>query len=388
LPYRKIAGSAGNLMEIKAYAIADIESMKRVENLWNASISEHNGSPFLLSGFVNQLVRQNYENLLPYYLAFFRGNKIVGVVPAAIRDTIVRYGCFLPGRDFQPDLVFDSRYRSECSRKTIEILFGRLRCQFVDFSLPFKSPNLHAMKQACTEFGINFSDALETGRAILPVKGSWMQFEKSRRKVRREFERTERRMREMGRLDIMWLGKEDNENEVFRNIQKVESASWKKPHLLYAGFKEDPTLSFIFNGCLQTSLADSSFDWGVGLLELEGKTIAYCLFLTHNGHAYVCKTSFDNRYRKYSPGIYVNHAVVRELMNRANVKVIDFMTDLPFSHKWASEVVPVVRFRMSRRSVAPLLLRRILAAGVVKWAMNSLEETPRLTRRVCGTLLT
>jgi hypothetical protein len=139
----------------------------------------------------------------------------------------------------------------------------------------------------------------------------------------------------------------------------VEEASWKKPYLSRVGFKVDPSIRFIFDGCIRTSLMQSNFNWGVALLQLNKKPLAYSLFLEHNGHAYICKTSFDERYRKHGPGIYINYVVVRELMNRANIDVIDFMTNLPFEHKWASETIQVNRLRLWQKGVAPFLFRNI-----------------------------
>jgi hypothetical protein len=45
---------------------------------------------------------------------------------------------------------------------------------------------------------------------------------------------------------------------------------------------------------------------------------------------------------------------VRELMSKPEVKVIDFITDLQFSHKWASEIVPVNWIIISRNDLGQL----------------------------------
>ena len=216
--------------------------------------------------------------------------------------------------------------------------------------------------------GIHLAVSSDTGRAVVPITCSWRQFEKKRRHLRREFERTERRLKESGQLETNWYGKEDDKTEVMNNILKVEETSWKKPYLSARGFKVDPTIRFIFDGCIRTSLMQSKFNWGVALLQLNRKPIAYSLFLEHNGHAYICKTSFDNRYRQHGPGIYVNYEVVHQLMSRTNIRIIDFMSDLPFSHKWASEIVPVNHIILSQ-GMAPILLRRVLSNDAALKAM-------------------
>jgi hypothetical protein len=212
------------------------------------------------------------------------------------------------------------------------------------------------MKQVCGELGISFTSFRSTGHAIIPVKGSWNQFEKSRRHLRKDFERTGRRMSEMGPLSIEWFRNGDNQDEALKRILEVEMASWKSINQPPEKAKIDPQILYIFNGCIQIASTVPTFNWGVAVLELNGTAIAHSMFLDYNGYAYLCKTSFNNSYRKYGPGIYINYAVVRELMSKTEIKMIDFMSDFPFSHKWTSDIVPVNRFGISRNALGQLYL--------------------------------
>ena len=176
-------------------------------------------------------------------------------------------------------------------------------------------------------------------------------------------------MREMGQLSIRWFRNGDDKAEVFKRILMVKGQVGRASINPLRKFKVDPSILFVLNGCVQTSLTVPKFNYGVALLELNGKAIAHSMFLEYNGHAYICKTSFNNRYKKYGPGIYINYAVVRELISKTDVKVIDFITDLPFSHKWASEVVPVNKFIMARKGTgigSLYLLSRVLPTSIPK----------------------
>jgi hypothetical protein len=353
-----------NHEKVKVCIISDVEGMKKIEHLWNAFISEHCGYPFLLSGFVNQLLRPNSRNLKMRILVFFVADKIVGVVPLQIRDELfhsVRFH-WLPS-----DPVSDPRYTRAVLRETLLILFRKWGRHMAVFTLTPKSQYLHVLKEVCRELGIAFSYYPISGRAIVPVKGSWIEFEQGRRKLRREFERTGRRMREMGQLKVDWFGNGDNQAEVYKKILEVETASWKSTDQPSEKLKIDPSILLFLNGFVQTSLAVPKFNWGVAFLELNGIPIAHSMFLEYNGEAYICKTSFNDRYRKQGPGIYINHLVVRKLMSKNEVKVIDFITDVPFSHKWASEVVPINRFIMLRKGMGLLyLIRDVLPTSIPK----------------------
>lgn len=251
---------------------------------------------------------------------------------------------------------------------TLEILFRRMKCQFADFFLPTANRSLQALSKACREQGLNLKISTDTGRAVVPVNCSWTQFEKQRRHLRREFERTARRLKDLGQLETIWFGREDDQAEAMQSIVKVEETSWKKPLFMQKRIEADPSIKFILDGCVRASLLDSKFDWGVAVLNLNRRPIAYSLFVELNGHAYVCKTSFNQRYRRQGPGIYVNYSVIRELLNKSNIRIIDFMTNLTFSHKWASQVVPVNRIVITQGGITPILFRA-LSIKVVKKAI-------------------
>jgi hypothetical protein len=119
----------------------------------------------------------------------------------------------------------------------------------------------------------------------------------------------------------------------------------------------------------------------VAFLELNGTAIAHSIFLEYNGHAYLYKTSFDDRYRKLGPGIYTINAVLRELMSRPEVKVIDFVTDLPFEHQWASEVVPANRVIISRNHLGLLYLARVFLLAGIRRPRQSFDQALNLYRR-------
>jgi hypothetical protein len=160
----------------------------------------------------------------------------------------------------------------------------------------------------------------------------------------------------------------------------VEKASWKFIKQPPEKFKLDPSIPFLLDACVQLSLTEPAFNWGAAVLELNGKAIAYSMFLAYNGYAYIYKTSFDNRYRKYGLGTYVNHTVVRELMSKPEVILIDFLSDLPFSHKWASEVVPVKRVIISQNRLGLLYLARVFLLAGIRRPRESFDQARNMYR--------
>jgi hypothetical protein len=353
-------------MKVGVRLISKLDEMEKVEDSWNKVIRENSKSPFLFSGFSNQFFMQSnmsdfklcgMDGFVPTFLIISVDDEIVGVSPVGIVDVGVRFCRFIP-TDFQPDVVCGNNYREICLKHTVDFLFRKLRCQFVDFSLQASSPNLNLLKGLCRQLGIQVSMTAEAGHSILQVVGDWVDFEKSLgRDYRKLVRRIERRLSVSGPWKISWLGREDDESRVFDRIMEIERKSWKYAYWKQIGRNVDPSMVFYWNGSRQTALKESEFDWKVAILELDGREVAYCLLTKYKQSAYTCKTSFDERYRDIYPGIYVKHAVVRELFGRSDIKWIDFMGDLPYHRKWTDPPPPIVRLSMSKRSLVPILVR-------------------------------
>ncbi|MDD1776173.1 MAG: GNAT family N-acetyltransferase [Candidatus Methanomethylicus sp.] len=338
-------------MQIKAQAISDVEGLRQIEPLWDAFICEMGGCPFLLGGFASQFLKPN-SGFIPYILVFSIGRKIVGIVPLKIWEGLFyRKGLILTHPWFRSDFVIDPVQRDTVLKETFSILFRKRGIHFVELRVPSESRDLTVMKKICEELGISSFTWLSMGRAIISVEGTWAQFEKPRRSMRRDVERTGRRMMEKGPLEIKWYGSRDDRQEALDKILLVEKSSWKYVGQPPERFELDPSILHVLDGCAEVSQRFPSFDWGAAILEHRGKPIAHSLFLEHGGHAYICKTSFSDSHRRHSPGFYINYAVVRELWHRPGVKVIDFMGDLPYARRFASEVVPVNKIVLSRNNL-------------------------------------
>ena len=379
-------------MKVGIRLISKLDEMKKVEDSWNRVIRENSKTPFLFSGFSNQFFNLrdmsdfDMPGFTPTFLIISVDNEIVGVSPVAIADVGVSFCRFAP-KISQPDIVCEDKYRELCLKHTVDFLFRKLRCQFVDFSLQSNSSNLNLLNRPCRELGIQFSTTTETGHSILPVRDNWLDFEKSLgRDYRKMIRRIERRLNATGSWKINLLGREDTESQVFERILEIERKSWKYTHWKKMGRVTDPTLAFFWNGSMQTALKESEFDWKVAILELDGRGVAYSFFMKYKQSAYTCKTSFDERYRKMYPGIYVKHAVIRELFGRSDIREIDFVSDLPFHRKWTDPPTPAIRFQMSKKSPFPILVRQSQSNKFVKKGLTGLALISKKARLVQSAL--
>ena len=97
------------------------------------------------------------------------------------------------------------------------------------------------------------------------------------------------------------------------------------------------------------------FKRSVWFLELNGQAIAYSLVIQYKGTAYMAKTSYNNQYRHFYPGIYINNVAIRDLFNSGRISMIDFMTNLPFMKTWTHRRLLRVRFLLWKGFLPNLL---------------------------------
>jgi len=195
------------------------------------------------------------------------------------------------------------------------------------------------------------------GHCIIPVDCTWDEFKALRgRNFRRKLKKIERHLDRAGSWRITRLENDKIGSAVFERILDVEKMSWKEGWRTRIGMKIDPDLPMIWKAAQYTARTEPGFKWSVWLLELDGKTLAYCLFLQYKGVAFDVKTSYDARYKRFYPGVCINNAAINEMFKKREVRRIDFLTDLPFHRTWTSMCLPRVRVTMSRKGVSSTLM--------------------------------
>ena len=132
--------------------------------------------------------------------------------------------------------------------------------------------------------------------------------------------------------------------------------SWKEKWRTQTGEKTDEDLLAILKASQRTARIEPNFKWNVWFLELNNQTLAYNLVLQYKKVAFMTKMSYDDRYRRFYPGIYLANSVIRELFNKEQVKSIDFLTDLPFLQSWASISLNRTRVMLAK-GVVPTIVR-------------------------------
>jgi len=208
------------------------------------------------------------------------------------------------------------------------------------------------------------------GRRILPIRCTWTAFAAGQGKnFRKELRRVEHNLTKAGSWRIVC----DDGNERSEAIQRiffVERNSWKDRWRAQRGEGTDETLMIVLRA-LRNLSKEPRLKWNVWFLELGGKTIAYCITLEFGEVAFLVKTSYDENYKRFYPGIFLQNSIIHEMFNSERIKRIDFLSDLPYLKTWTNECIPRARV--------------LLAKGILPTTMEFISENAivgRIMRRL------
>jgi len=309
----------------------------------------------------------------PLNIVLSSNESVIGIAPLNTKKKFgVRFATFPLEGTFSPDFILNEQHRKICVASILDFLFKTLNCQFVDLTLPMESRNLEILRRKCQEKQIHIcvrpGHWAKMGHNILLVDRSWIEFEKLRgRNFTRRFKRIKRKLENAGSTRITCIEKGDKRSDTLARILDVERMSWKQVLRNRKGVNIDHTLLWIWRGLQNMARKALDFNWKVWFLEFEGHPIAYSLSIQYKETAFFAKTSYDDRYRRFSPGKYIVNEAIRELFNKRQVKKIDFLTNLPFHQTWTSISASRVRLILSRKNLVPFVLGHLCALLPSPW---------------------
>ncbi len=355
-------------IKLSLYAISDPSKILELEEVIDAFVNKWSKNPFLLDGFLSQFITSNrLREGAPFVLLVKADEKIIGIAPLVIKKQLgMQYAEFFPSWWFSPDFVVDDQYREACMRYVVEYLFQSLNCLFARFYLPSESSNLETLEQQCKVHGIKFSAATNQFRhCILPIECTWNEFQekKGRRRIIRQIER---KLNQIGPWKIEYVENASNRQDVLEKILAVERMSWKESWRNGMQMATDEELLMNWEGSQIEAKTATDFKCTVWFLEINRETVAYTFVIKYKGTAFITKTTYDNRYRKFYVGKYIMNMTIRDLFNEGQIKNIDFLTELPFMSFWTSLTLSHVRVLMYKSNLVSLAEQLLSNASVSK----------------------
>jgi hypothetical protein len=337
-------------------AIVDPHKILELREEIDVFVDKWSTNPFLLSGYLNQFMRSNrISGWTAFVLVGKADERIAAIAPLMIKKRLgMGFVRFSHNYWLSPDFVVAKQYREVFMANIFDYLFETLNCRFASFCLSSLSQNLKPLKQCCQVAGMSFSVKNQPGYCVLPVECSWGEFleRKGRRRIIRQIER---KLNQLGSWKIDYVEDVRNRPDVLEKILDVEKKSWKESWRNGKQITSDEDLLMIWEGSQTAAKTKTDFRGSVWFLQIDQETVAYTFVIRNKQMAFIAKTSFDNKYRKFYVGKYLMHMAIGGLFNEDKVKAIDFMTDLPFMSFWSPLSFCRVEIDMTKGNFAKLM---------------------------------
>jgi CelD/BcsL family acetyltransferase involved in cellulose biosynthesis len=177
--------------------------------------------------------------------------------------------------------------------------------------------------------------------------------------TRKEVERQGRRLDELGSTGWRNHGSTEAMTVAFDDFMKVEAASWKQ--LAGETIASRPTLVAFYRDVLRSFATKG--EALVTVLYLDNSPICASLNLLARGRLLSLKTSFDERFAKYSPGSQLYRHLIAHAF-REGLKEVDFYGKMAFSQRWTKDE----RCFIDLQILGPTMRSRLI--GLAKDAAN------------------
>ena len=347
-------------LSLHELSVADLLGM---QTAWDTFVKTASDNPIFLSGFVSYFMELEHQaKWNPHIVVMKREQDLVGLALLKVRGDVAE---FLLAPSYSPDLVVLGQFRRTFLEELMKLLFVKLRCQFVDFTLPSESPTVQLLRRWAKGISMELpvDEPYADSHSVLEVKGSWKDFCDSRGKnFTRHFAKIERKLTNAGAWRIS-NSSIDNPGTVAK-IHEIEKNSWKN---VERKGREDPYLEATLDYWKRAPPETAFFTPQSWLLELKDEPIAYAIVLRLNGHAFIAKTSYDARYDRFYPGEFIQNSAIREMYDSGAISKIDFMSILSYHRRWSRVSIPRTRI-VTARGIVPsirILIRRNKALHVL-----------------------
>jgi hypothetical protein len=218
--------------------------------------------------------------------------------------------------------------------------------------LSAESPNQKIIGRHCKVHGISCSSNNQYIHYNIPVESTWDDFQKKKGR-RRIIRQIECKLDNIGPWSVEYIEDVSQHPEVLEKLLEIERKSWKakEPEFIERTTEE---LLMTWAGSESIPRTKTDFKCSVWFLKVNDERVAYTFAIKYKETAFIHKTSYDERYKRFYVGKYINHISIRDIFNGGMIKTIDFMSSFPFMSFWTPLSSSVVEFKMWKGNLVSL----------------------------------
>jgi CelD/BcsL family acetyltransferase involved in cellulose biosynthesis len=218
---------------------------------------------------------------------------------------------FIDGPETQrTDFIVASDDRNHAIRAFLDFLLAPAAAGWDVLDLtrwPETSPNIVPLRRELATRGIPYAESTSALVPFIPTTGSWEAFLQSKSpKFRKTHRNVANRLERLANVRVVRLS-QPSDVPLFAKLRAVSLKSWKQDEGI--SMSAETTRGRFFERV--TAAAAKENAWLGWILEADGRPIAMEYDLVSDGVVYAIRSDFDAGYNAYSPGVYLEHQVIK-----------------------------------------------------------------------------
>jgi len=196
------------------------------------------------------------------------------------------------------------------------------------------NPLVESIRNYCNYNSIKYFVRKEQPSYFITLPGHLEEYLRKRsRNFRRSLIKNQRKLYSLGEIRIEKVVKPEEMEQAFDKILRIEESSWKGSHgtSIKSVWKQYDFYRRLCRAVSQKGWIHLQF------LLMNNDPVAYNMGLIIKKRYFYLKTSFDERYREYSPSMILRVNLIEELIKR-NINEIDFTAEpYEWQKRWSEE---------------------------------------------------
>ena len=348
--------------------ISNVNDYNKIQYSWDKFIIENESPLFFHSSFIkNKMIEMENNGFTPLLITLNIKDEIVAILPFKIKNTLFTKRIeFIYSEDYNPDIFIKGKYVDKVEQSISHFLKKRFKNHIFRLTFSKNANSLKIIKMFNKDPKTKILLSKLPGHRILEKTGSWDDYVQDRSgKYRRQFKRIIRKLENDGTYEIM-MEKDYSRLLMIRNI--VEQRSWKSEWRRKRGLDIVHDDDFILQAI---KLMPSDYGYKLYFLRFNKAIISYVLVFNQSNVTYICKTTYNEDYKSYYPGLLLMNEAIQDMYEDQNITLFDFLTNMRFMSLWTKNVMPHYRV-----NIIPVQIHRNLK--MYSYIMQLIKDTKLL----------
>ena len=344
---------------------SNINDYNKIQNKWDMFIIENESPLFFHSSFIkNKMMEMNNNSFTPLLITLHTKNDIIAILPFKIKNTLFTKRIeFIYSEDYNPDIFIKKKYVNKIEQIISQYLKTRFKKYILCLTFSKNSNSLRIIKNLNKDPHTKILLSKLPGHRILKKTGSWDDYVQDRGgSYRRQFKRIIKKLENNGTYEIR-IEEDYSRSLMIRNI--VEQRSWKSEWRRKRGLDIVHDDNFIL---LAIKLIPMDYGYRLYFLRFNKVIISYVIVFYQSSVAYICKTTYNENYKSYYPGLLLMNEAIQDMYEDPNIILFDFLTNMSFMSLWTKNVMPHYRV-----NIIPVQIHRYLK--IYSYIMQLIKNT-------------